>query len=93
MVGPVAPDEVLMSMDEWVGVVDRAIQVVGEDHVSLGSDFDGGPTPPRHMRDARDLSMITDAMLRRGYSRERIRKFLGGNLLRVFRQVTGTPGR
>jgi membrane dipeptidase len=93
MVGPVAPDEVLMSMDEWVGVVDRAIQVVGEDHVSLGSDFDGGPTPPRHMRDVRDLSMITDAMLRRGYSRERIRKFLGGNLLRVFRQVTGTPGR
>ena len=30
----------------------------------------------------------TDAMLRRGYSEERIRKFLGGNLLRVFRQIT-----
>jgi membrane dipeptidase len=27
-------------------------------------------------------------MLRRGYSEERIRKFLGGNLLRVFRQIT-----
>ncbi len=92
MVGPVAPDDVLMSIDEWVGVVDRAIQVVGEDHVALGSDFDGGPTPARHMRDIRDLSMITDAMLRRGYSPDRIRKFLGGNLLRVFRQVTSTPG-
>jgi membrane dipeptidase len=32
--------------------------------------------------------MITEAMLRRGYSEERIRKFLGGNLLRVFRRVT-----
>jgi membrane dipeptidase len=83
-----APDEMLMSVDEWVGVVDRAIQLVGEDHVALGSDFDGGPTPPRGMRDARDLAMITDAMLRRGYSEQRIRKFLGGNLLRVFRQVT-----
>ena len=75
-------------MDEWVGVVDRAIQMVGEDHVSLGSDFDGGPTPPRDIHDVRDLPMITDAMLRRGYSEERIRKFLGGNLLRVFRQIT-----
>jgi len=32
--------------------------------------------------------MITDAMLRRGYSEVRIRKFLGGNLLRVFREIT-----
>lgn len=91
MVGPVAPDDVLMSVDEWVGVVDRAIQVVGEDHVALGSDFDGGPTPPRHMRDVRDLAMVTDAMLRRGYSKARIEKFLGGNLMRVFRQVTSGP--
>ena len=68
--------------------MDRAIQLVGEDHVSLGSDFDGGPPLPRGMRDIRDLPMITDAMLRRGYSEERIRKFLGGNLLRVFRQIT-----
>lgn len=82
------PPEIRLSMDEWVGVVDRAIQLVGEDHVSFGSDFDGGPPLPRGMRDIRDLPMITDAMLRRGYSEERIRKFLGGNLLRVFRVVT-----
>jgi membrane dipeptidase len=54
----------------------------------LGTDFDGGPTPPRGMRDVRDLPLVTEAMLRRGYSEERIRKFLGGNLLRVFRTVT-----
>ena len=88
MVGQPAPDEVLMSVDEWVAVVDRAIQIAGEDHVALGSDFDGGPTPPRGFRDVRDLPMITDAMLRGGYTEERIKKFLGGNLLRVFRQVT-----
>jgi membrane dipeptidase len=40
------------------------------------------------MRDIRDLPMVTGAMLRRGYSEERIRKYLGGNLLRVFRQIT-----
>lgn len=88
MVEARAPEALLMSVDEWVGVVDRAIQLVGEDHVALGSDFDGGPTPPRGMRDVRDIAMVTDAMLRRGYSKQRIEKFLGGNLLRVFRQVT-----
>jgi membrane dipeptidase len=83
------PDEIAIAVDDWVGVVDRAIQMVGEDHVSLGSDFDGGPPLARGMRDVRDLPMITDAMLRRGYSEERIDKFWGGNLLRLFGQATG----
>jgi membrane dipeptidase len=86
------PDEIRMTVDDWVGVVDRAIGLVGEDHVALGSDFDGGPPLPRGMRDVRDLPMITEAMLRRGYSDERIQKFLGGNLLRVFRQITEKSG-
>ncbi|MDE1177917.1 MAG: dipeptidase [Edaphobacter sp.] len=88
MKGATVPDSVAMSVDDWVEVVDRAIQLVGEDHVGLGTDFDGGPTLARGMRDVRDLPMVTDAMLRRGYSETRIRKFWGGNLLRVFRQIT-----
>lgn len=88
MVGPRLPDSVAMTADEWVDAVDYAIQLVGEDHVSIGSDFDGGPPLARGMRDVRDLPLITDAMLRRGYSETRIDKFWGGNLLRVFRQVT-----
>jgi len=75
-------------VDGWVDVVDRVIQMVGEDHVALGTDFDGGPTPPRGMHDVSNLPLITEAMVRRGYSDERIRKFLGGNLLRVFRRIT-----
>ena len=88
MVGQPAPEEIKITPDEWVAVVDRAIQIAGEDHIALGTDLDGGPTLPRGMRDVRDLPLITEAMLRRGYSEARIRKFLGGNLLRVFRQVT-----
>jgi membrane dipeptidase len=82
------PDELKFGPDGWVAVVDRAIQLVGDDHVALGSDFDGGPTPPLGIRDIRDLPKITEAMVRRGYSEERIDKFLGGNVLRLFRQVT-----
>ena len=85
------PPQIRISVDDWVSVVDRAIRLVGEDHVALGSDFDGGPPLPRGMRDIRDLPLITDAMLRRGYPEERIRKFLGGNLLRVVRQITEKP--
>ncbi|MBM3727857.1 MAG: membrane dipeptidase [Acidobacteria bacterium] len=88
MVGIAAPDNLLYTVDEWFKVVDRAIEVVGEDHVMLGTDFDGGPTLPKPMRDIRDVPMLTQAMLKRGYSEARIRKFLGGNLLRVFREVT-----
>jgi membrane dipeptidase len=87
MVGMDMPEGILFSPDEWIGVIEKAIAIAGEDHVALGSDFDGGPTLPRGMRDISDLPMLTDAMLRRGWSEERIRKFLGGNLLRVFRQI------
>jgi membrane dipeptidase len=88
MVGPDMPDDVLFSVDDWVAVVEKAIAIVGEDHVALGTDFDGGPNPPRGMHDISDLPMLTDAMLRRGWSEQRIRKFLGLNLLAVFRRIT-----
>ena len=81
-------DELLFSLDQWFKVVDHAIGVAGEDHVGLGTDFDGGPTLPRGMRDVRDYPMLTDAMLRRGWSETRIRKFLGLNVRRVFETVS-----
>ena len=87
-VGLDVPDSVRMTPDEWVGIVDKVIQMVGEDHVSIGTDLDGGPNLPRGIRDTRDLPLITEAMVRRGYTEERIDKFWGGNLLRLFRQVT-----
>jgi len=42
MVGLPAPDEIRMTPEEWVAVVERAIAIAGEDHVALGTDFDGG---------------------------------------------------
>ena len=47
------------TVDDWLKVTDRAIQLVGEDHVILGTDFDGGPTLPLPMRDIRDVPLIT----------------------------------
>jgi membrane dipeptidase len=87
------PEEIKLTPGEWLNVVERAIGLVGEDAVALGSDFDGGPTPPRGIRDIRDLPLLTQAMLDRGWSEARIRKFFGGNLLRVFRRITEKAGR
>ena len=86
-VGPTPPPELQMSVDDWLKVVERAIDIAGEDHVILGTDFDGGPALPDGVKDMSGLPLLTEGMLRRGWSEERIRKFLGGNLLRVFREI------
>ena len=68
--------------------IDHIAKVAGIDHVGLGSDFDGvsGATP-QGMDSAADLPKITQGLLDRGYGAEDIKKILGGNILRVFRQV------
>ena len=68
--------------------IDHIAKVAGVDHVGLGSDFDGvSGAMPQGMDSAADLPKITQALLDRGYSADDIKKILGGNLLRVFRQV------
>jgi membrane dipeptidase len=68
--------------------IDHIAKVAGVDHVGLGSDFDGvsGATP-QGIDSAADLPKITEALLDRGYSAEDIHKILGGNLMRVFREI------
>jgi membrane dipeptidase len=68
--------------------IDHIAKVAGVDHVGLGSDFDGvsGATP-QGIDSAADLPRITQALLDRGYSPADLKKILGGNLMRVFREV------
>ncbi len=67
--------------------IDHVVQVGGVDHVGLGSDFDGIDSAPRGMEDASKLPNLVRELARRGYSEEDLEKILGGNLLRVMRQV------
>jgi membrane dipeptidase len=68
--------------------IDHIAKVAGIDHVGLGSDFDGvSGALPQGINSAADLPKITQALLDRGYKDEDIRKILGGNLLRVMRDV------
>jgi membrane dipeptidase len=82
------PDEYWMHVDQLARVIDYGITLVGEDHIGLGSDLDGGPELPREIKDISDYPQITIAMQKLGYSDQRIKKILGLNWLRVIRQVT-----
>src|SRR5229473_2976797 len=66
--------------------IDHAVKLVGAEHVGLGSDFDGA-NMPFGMEDATKLPLITEALLRKGYADEDVRKILGENTLRVMTEV------
>ncbi|HEX6848637.1 MAG TPA: dipeptidase [Chitinophagaceae bacterium] len=65
--------------------IDYIVQLVGVNYVGLGSDFDGIEAPPRELNGVQDFPLITKALIERGYSKKSIRKILGENFLRVFR--------
>jgi membrane dipeptidase len=73
--------------DSLIAHFDHIIQVAGIDHVGIGTDFDGIPVPPAEIDSAADFPKITAALMARGYTAEDMHKVLGGNILRVFREV------
>jgi membrane dipeptidase len=70
--------------------IDHVVQLVGIDHVGLGSDFDGaGPSMPTGLSDVSGYPNLIRELLERGYSEDDIAKVCGGNLLRVWSEVEG----
>lgn len=66
--------------------IDHAVQVMGIDHVGIGTDFDGDGGVPG-LASASELINLTRGLLRRGYSPEDIQKLWGGNFLRVMSKI------
>jgi membrane dipeptidase len=56
------------------------VDLIGVDHVALGSDFDGSVATPF---DTTGLVLITDALLQEGFDELQIRKIMGGNVIRI----------
>jgi membrane dipeptidase len=71
------------SIDRLLDHIDHAVQVMGIDHVGLGSDFDGISVLPVPMKDATSLPELVRALQGRGYSDGDVRKILGENFLRL----------
>jgi membrane dipeptidase len=74
----------------WGGRAERVVDhlahivsTIGEDYAALGSDWDGAIITPRDMQTCLELPRLTQIMLDRGWSPQRIQKILGGNFLRA----------
>jgi membrane dipeptidase len=65
----------------------HVLDVVGEDGVALGSDWDGFIVPTRELKDPRGLPLLTDALLAAGFSRTAVGKALRGNVMRVLAEA------
>ncbi|MCH5310108.1 MAG: membrane dipeptidase [Prevotella sp.] len=74
------------TIEDAIRHLEHAIEVMGIDHVGLGTDFDGDGGI-RGLADSSELIHFTRHLLARGYSEEDIRKIWGGNFLRVMEQV------
>ena len=81
------------TLDETLDHFDYVRDMVGIDHVGIGSDYDGvGDSLPIGLKDVSTFPNLVEGLLKRGYSEEDIRKVLGGNLLRVWREVEAAAG-
>ena len=65
------------------------MKLVGPDHVGLGSDYDGIGNPPEGIETVDKTPNVTRVLVKRGYSDEDVLKILGGNHMRVFKDVIG----
>ncbi|MGA8424259.1 MAG: dipeptidase [Thermoplasmata archaeon] len=75
-------------LSKLIDQIEHVAKVAGVEHVGLGSDFDGvSGQLPEGIDSVADLPKITQALLDRAFSADDCRKILGGNLLRVFREV------
>ena len=76
-----------VTIDTVMKHIDYIKNLVGIDYVAIGSDFDGGISAPVGLEDVSKLPALTLALLKHGYSSSDVKKILGGNYLRVFKQV------
>jgi membrane dipeptidase len=70
--------------------INYIVNLVGIDYIALGSDFDGiGNNTVNGLEDVTKFPFLTYELLEEGYTREEVEKIIGGNFMRVFKQVCG----
>ena len=79
---------VVPDLGDVVDHIEYIIDLIGVDHVGIGADWDGVGILPRGIDKISKLPDFTRELLERGYSEWDVKKILGGNFKRVFREVT-----
>lgn len=67
-----------------VKAIRYAVDLVGAEHVALGSDYDGGTTVAF---DTSEIAVLTGEMRKAGFSEEEIAGVMGGNVVRLLRRM------
>ena len=77
------------TVEDAAECIDHIAKIAGVDHVGIGSDFDGVPSVPAGLEDVSRMPALTLALMKRGYKEADIQKIMGGNFLRVVKEVVG----
>jgi membrane dipeptidase len=88
VIGIWPPAAIFPDLPALAAGIARVADLVGVEHVALGSDMNG-LVGPSTFSSYRDLPALADALLRRGFSPDDVRRILGGNYARVFRASLG----
>jgi membrane dipeptidase len=83
-----AGPEAVVNVNTIVDHIDYIANLVGAEHVGIGSDFDGAPMP-EDLPDASMIPKIEKELNRRGYEKSQIEKIMGKNTMRVMEDVWG----
>ena len=87
---PLGPTRERPSLEMMLRHVDHMVRLVGPDHVGFGTDFlNQTGSRPAGFGDIGETPRFVEGLLELGYGSTAIRKIMGGNFLRVFRQVAG----
>ena len=69
--------------------IDHVAKIAGVDHVGLGSDYDGIEVVPKGLEDVSTYPLLTELLLRKGYSENELHKIMSGNMMRVLKACEG----
>jgi membrane dipeptidase len=81
--------EIVPNVNAVIDHIEYIAKLIGVDHVGIGADWDGVEILPSGIEDITKMPAITRKLLQRGYSEKDVKKILGGNFKRVFREVSG----
>ncbi|MHB1125517.1 MAG: dipeptidase [Bacillota bacterium] len=75
------------NLEKVLDHIEHACQLVGPQHVAIGSDFEGVEKTAEGLDDVSMIWRVTEGLLARGYPEEEVALIMGGNWLRVMRDV------
>ncbi|MFN7273667.1 MAG: dipeptidase [Bacteroidota bacterium] len=86
-------NEARPSLEQLLAHLDHIVRLIGPDHIGIGSDFDGISSSPKGLDDVTSYPLITDALLKRGFTKKQITNILGGNIIRVWKANEAGAGK